>query len=253
LTRALAILVVWVAALAIARVGDRLRYVDVDASARTRLRDGGPAEPAGLIPLSRLDAVAVDGIVAAAQRETGAPVESLSVQDSWEWSVGMERGEPDRYVANLDGSGLRLPGEPNPEPIGAAPHSLLRAENLGRVFAAAKAEAGAGARVVDLDIRPHDVSLGLETPNGRTLALDYGYEAVLRRRDIAPRRGAGRGSVGFGDLEPDLVERVARDAGQELADVQYVLLGLGFDSEPQLRLYLPEGSEPRFVRAPLRG
>ena len=59
--------------------------------------------------------------------------------------------------------------------------------------------------------------------------------------------------MGFGDLEPDLVERVARDAGQELADVQYVLLGLGFDSEPQLRLYLPEGSEPRFVRAPQRG
>ena len=63
-------------ALAIARAGDRLVYVDVDASARTRVRDGGRADPAGLIPLARIDASVVDEIVAAAERETGAPVDA---------------------------------------------------------------------------------------------------------------------------------------------------------------------------------
>jgi hypothetical protein len=240
-------------ALAIARAGDRLVYVDVDASARTRVRDGGRADPAGLIPLARIDASVVDEIVAAAERETGAPVEDLSIQDSWEWSVHMEHGEPDRYVANFDGSGLRLPGEPNPEPVGAAPHSLLRADNLGRVLESARDEAGPGARIADMDIRPDDVSFTLELPNGRILALDYGFGAVLTRRDLVPTRGADTGSVAFEDVEADLVERVARDAGKELADVQYVLLQLSFDAPPALSLYLPEGSDPPYVQAPLRG
>ena len=240
-------------ALAIARAGDRLVNVDVDASARTRVRDGGRADPAGLIPLARIDASVVDEIVAAAERETGAPVEDLSIQDSWEWSVRMEHGEPDRYVANFDGSGLRLPGEPNPEPVGAAPHSLLRADNLGRVFESAREAAGPGARIADLDIRPDDVSFTLELPNGRILALDYGFGAVLTRRDFAPTRGADTGTVGFEDIQADLVERMARDAGKELADVQYVLLQLSFDDPPALSLYLPEGSDPPYVQAPLRG
>ena len=46
---------------------------------------------------------------------------------------------------------------------------------------------------------------------------------------------------------------MARDAGKDLEDVQYVLLGLSFDEPPQLSLYLPEGSDPAYVRAPLRG
>ena len=28
------------------------------------------------------------------------------------------RAEPDQFIANLGGSGVRLPGEPNPEPVG---------------------------------------------------------------------------------------------------------------------------------------
>ena len=239
-------------ATAIARVGDRVVHVDIDAAARTRNRDSGLAEPARLVPLSRIDASVVDGIVRAAERETGAPVEDLSVQGTWEWSVGMERGEPDRYVANLDGSGLRIPGEPNPEPVGAAPESLLREENLGRVIEAARKEAGPGARVADLDVRPDDVSFTLETPNGRVLTLDYSYGAVLTSRDIVPTRGPDTGTVGFDDLRPDLVERMARRAGKDLEDVQYVLLGRSLNEPPELLLYLPEGSDPAYVRAPLR-
>jgi hypothetical protein len=166
----------------------------------------------------------------------------------------MERGEPDRYVANLDGSGLRIPGEPNPNPVGAAPESLLREENLGRVLEAAKAQGGPGAKVIDLDVRPDDVSIGVELPNGRVLSLDYGYGAVLTSRDVSPGRvGADTGSVGFEDLRPDLVERMARETGQKLGDVQYVLLGLSFTEPPQLSLYLPQGSDPAYVQTPLRG
>src|SRR5688572_6677953 len=70
-------------ATAIARVGDRVIHVDIDAAARTRTRDSGLAQPARLVPLSRIDASVVDGIIAAAERETGAPVEDLSVQGTW--------------------------------------------------------------------------------------------------------------------------------------------------------------------------
>ena len=31
-----------------------------------------------------------------------------------EWNVDMDGGEPDAFIANLDGGGLRLSGEPNP-------------------------------------------------------------------------------------------------------------------------------------------
>ena len=85
------------------------------------------------------------------------------------------------------------------------------------------------------------------------LTLDYSYGAVLTSRDIVPTRGPDTGSVGFEDLRPDLVERMARNAGKDLADVQYVLLGLSFDGPPELPLYLPEGNDPAYVRAPLRG
>jgi hypothetical protein len=189
--------------------------------------------------------------VAAAQRETGEPVEGLFVQGTREWLVSMERGEPDRFVANLDGTGLRLPSEPNPEPAGAAPDSLLRAANLERVLEAARAEAQAGARVTDLDIRPDRVSLSLEH-DGRELALAYGYDAVLTTRDIRPRRGPDVGSVTFDDLDPRMVERLARESGEDLGGVQYVLLGLSVQDPPQLTMYLPEGSDPPYVMAPLR-
>jgi hypothetical protein len=239
-------------ATAVARAGERVRFVDVDAAARTRVRDGDLAEPAALVPLSRIDPTVVDGLVAGARRENRAPIDSLLVHGTREWLVTMERGEPDRFVANLDGTGLRLMGEPNPEPVGAAPDSLLRAENLERVFEAARAEAAAGARITDLDIRPERVMLTLES-GGRELDLDYGYDAVLTRRDVRARSGAEVGSVAFEDLDPELVERMARETGKELGDIQYVLLNLSFDAPPELLMYLPEGSDPPNVRTPLRG
>ena len=45
---------------------------------------------------------------------------------------------------------------------------------------------------------------------------------------------------------------MARRAGKDLEDVQYVLLGRSLNEPPELLLYLPEGSDPAYLRAPLR-
>lgn len=231
---------------AVAHVGGRRRYVDVDASGRSRARDGDPVEPAAVLSLGLVDAAAIDRIVAAAEKEAGAPVESLSLFGNRQWSVRMERGEPDSFVANLDGGALRLPGEPNPEPIGAAPDSLLRAANLGRVLAAAR-EAAPGGRVRSLDVRPDRVGFAIEQ-DGRELRLDYGYDAQLTSRDIRPLTGVDTPGVPFDRLDARMVERMARRAGKELDEVRYVLLSHGSD---ELSMHFAEGSDPPYVTAEL--
>ena len=171
--------------------------MDIDASGRSRSRVGDRATPAGLVPVARIDAEAIDRIVLEAAKAAGVYVEGLSLYGGTrEWSVDMlDGGEPDRFVANLDGKGLRLPGEPNPEPIGAAPDSLLRAANLERVLDAARKVTSADARVTSFDVRPGSVSLEFDQ-NGRTLALAYSYDAQLMRRDLRPATGAPTESVG---------------------------------------------------------
>jgi hypothetical protein len=244
---------------ATARVEDRLRDVAVDASGRSKVTDAGEAEPAALLPVAKLDPAAIDTLVRAAQRESGAPVESLALQgDTREWRVEMDGGEPDSWVANLDGAGLRLSGEPNPVPLGGAPDSLLREENLERVLAAAREEAPAGARLTDFDLRPDRVSLTLET-GGRELALDYGYDAQLTRRDLHALTGARETPVSWDALDPGAVERMARTTTRVLRvkglrDAGYVLL----DRDPitgraGLSLYFTEGHDPSYVVADLHG
>jgi hypothetical protein len=124
-----------------ARVGDVNRHIEIDASGRSQSRDGEKAGLGAALAVSKLDAGAIDKLVRPSQKESGAFVESLTLQtNSREWTVDMEDGgEPDSFIANLDGAGLRLSGEPNPVPIGASPDSLLRAENLAKVIAAARA------------------------------------------------------------------------------------------------------------------
>ncbi len=158
----------------------------------------------------------------------------------------MRSGEPDAYVANLDGSGVRLPGEPNPEPVGAGPDSLLRAKNLKRVLAAARKE---GTKVLALDVRPDRVSIELDA-NGRTLSLAYGYDAQLTSRDIRATTGVPVKPVDIDRIDPAAIERMARTArravkSKGLADVQYALLNL----DPRgWSLYLAQG-----IRSALRG
>ena len=94
--------------------------------------------------MSKFDPPAIDEIVPRRERQTRLAIRASTFQgnarvERWKWSDG----EPDRFIANLDGGGLRLPGEPNPVGIGAAPDSLLRAENLAKVIAAARKAAPA--------------------------------------------------------------------------------------------------------------
>ena len=242
---------------AMGRVGDRKRYVEVDAAGRSKARDGDAADQGAAMPLAKLDAAAIDKLVASAREQGGAPVESLQLQ-SWtrDWRIELDGGDPDSFIGNLNGSGVRLQGEPNPEPVGASPDSLLREENLARVLAAARKAAPSGARVTRFDVRPERVSFELEA-GGRELLFDYGYDADLLSRDVRARTGVDSGSIGLEQLDAGVVERIARGARaaglKGLADVQYVLLNLSPGSKPELSMYLPQGSDPPYVVADLRG
>jgi hypothetical protein len=232
---------------AIAQRNGAMRFVDVDASGRSRARDGDRADPAALVPVSRIDPAAIDRILA----KTGPDIERLTLQGNREWRIDMRSGEPDAYAANLDGSGVRLPGEPNPEPVGAGPDSLLRAKNLERVVAAVRKE---GTKVLSFDVWPERASVELDS-GGRTLALNYGYDAQLTSRDIRPTTGVPETPVDLDDIDPATIERMARTArravgSKGLADVQYALLG----NDPRgWSLYLAPGSDPPYVVANLRG
>jgi hypothetical protein len=244
---------------ALAQVDGKRVYVDIDASGRSRSRvDDDPAEPSAVMPVSKLQPEPLDGIVAEATETAGVGVESIYLSpSSRDWRVQMlDGGEPDSFIVNLDGSGLRLSGEPNPAPVGEWPDSLLRAENLERVLAAAAAAAGADAGVIDVDIRPDRVSLDLDQ-NGRELSLDYGYDAVLTNRDLRAR--SREPVIKLSDIDPQAPERMARAAREKvkskgLADAQYVLLNAsGFHDEPVLMLYLRQDFDPPYVVADLHG
>ena len=103
----------------------------------------------------------------------------------------MLRGEPDRFIANLDGGGLRLPDEANPVAIGAGPDSMLRAENLQRVLDAAGHKEG--NRVIDVRHLARARERLAREGRRRQVRLDYGYEAQLTNRDVqGPQRRAAR-------------------------------------------------------------
>jgi hypothetical protein len=245
---------------ATARVGDIDRTIEIDASGRSRSRGGGKADLGARMPVSKLQAGAIDKLVRESQRESRALVESLTLQSNTrEWTVDMEDGgEPDSFVGNLDGAGLRLSGEPSPEPIGASPDSLLRAENLAEVVAAARKEAPADARVLGVDIRPDRVGIELET-GGRELSLNYGYDAQLTSRSLRAKTGVDSGSIGWDDIDPAAPERMIRAAGkllgEKLAGVQYVLLSLSpFPGrKAYLTMYFPSGHDPAYGVADLHG
>jgi hypothetical protein len=246
-------------ATATARVGDVQHNVQIDASGRSRSLPGDKAGLAAWMPVAKLDVGAIDKIVREAQRQAGAPVETLSLQSSTrEWNVDMDGGEPDAFIANLDGGGLRLSGEPNPAGAGAGADSLLRAENLAKVIAAARKQAPADARVIGLDIRPDRVTLGLDA-GGRTLALNYGYDAQLTNRTLSAKAGVETPSIRWEQIDPQAIERMARTANkllkEKLGDVQYVLFNESFlgAGKPSLLMYFEPGADPGYAVADLHG
>ena len=174
---------------ATATVGDRMVRVEIDAGGRSQQRDIGDATPAGTLPVSKLDPRAVDRITKAAMQETGSPVESLALYGgNRQWTANMLRGEPDSFIANLNGKGLRLSGEENPEPAGAESDSLFRAKNLQLVLDAVAKE---GTRVLDLTVWPERASVKVEK-DGRAVSLNFGYDAELTSRDVSSLSGPRR-------------------------------------------------------------
>jgi hypothetical protein len=240
-------------------LGGQQVNVQIDASGRSRANVGDKADLAAWMPVTKLDPEAVDTLVSEAQEQAGAPVDTLTLQsNSREWNVDMDGGEPDAFIANLDGSGLRIPGEPNPVGRGATPDSLLRAENLEKVIAAARKEAGPGARLFDFDIRPDRASFGLES-RGRVLSLGYGYDAQLTGRDLSAKPQADIPTIPWERIDPDAIERMARTANklleQKLANVQYVLLRQDVLSSkgPALLMYFQSGADPGYIAADMHG
>jgi hypothetical protein len=239
------------------RSGRVRKLVYIDASGRSRSQDGGELTPAATVPVGRLDPAAIDKLVSGARKQASAPIERVSLAGGQrEWTLRMTGGTPDTLIASLDGSGIRLQGEPNPEPVGASPDSMLRAANLRRVLDAASKE---GSRVTGLDVRPDRVSVTFDS-GGRTLELDYGYDAQLTRRDLRAKTGAPEKAVPISDLDPAAIERMARTARRAvdspgLAEIQYVLLDTdGLTTRrPQLLMYRAAGADPPYVVADLHG
>lgn len=238
---------------ATARVGDKLVRVEIDSAGRSQQRDIGDAEPAGTFPVSKLDPKALDRITRAARKETGEPVEKLSLYGhNRQWQVYMLRGEPDTFVANLNGRGLRLSGEENPEPGGAEPDSLLRAKNLQKVLDAAAKE---GDRLFDLTLWPERASVVVEK-GGRAVTLNFGFDAEPMGRDVSALNGAQTESIPLSRVDAKAVERMAKSKYTKggLKNAMYAILrAQPIEGTPQWLLYLPEGSDPLYLTANLKG
>jgi hypothetical protein len=227
--------------------------VQIDASGRSRANEtGGDDNLTATLPVSKLDPAAIDTMIKAARKETGVPVESLRLQgSSREWTVEMLRGEPDSFLANLDGGGLRLSGEENPEPIGGSPDSLLRAKNLQKVLDAAAKE---GDDLLDIDVRPDRVSLALKS-GGRQVQLSYGYDGQLTGRDVAALSG-NEPTMKLSQIDAKAIERMAKHPKvKQLGNIQYVLLRPRsvFTDKLGLATYLAKGMDPTYVSADLHG
>ncbi|MBE2320485.1 hypothetical protein DVA67_031270 [Solirubrobacter sp. CPCC 204708] len=233
--------------------GRRL-VVRIDASGRSMKDDVGEADPIGTVPVAKLDPKALDRISKAARKETGEPVERLSLTgSSRQWNVYMLRGEPDSFIANLNGKGLRLSGEENPEPGGAEPDSLMRAENLHKVLDAAAKE---GDALYDLTVWPERASVAMKS-GGRVVALQFGFDGELTGRDISAPNGAQTKTIRLSRVDPRAIERMAKSRyAKGLKNAMYAILrpDIGFSAgEPQWLLYLPEGSDPPYLTANIKG
>jgi hypothetical protein len=113
--------------------------------------------------------------------------------------------------------------------------------------------------VTGLDVRPDRVSVTLDT-GGRTLELDYGYDAQLTSRDLRAKTGAPEKAIPLAGIDPAAIERMARSARRlvdspGLGEVQYVLLDTDgtLRERPELLLYRAPGAQPTYLVADLHG
>jgi hypothetical protein len=235
------------------RNGDQKLSIQIDASGRSKSSPIESPSISATVPVAKIDPAAIDNLVQAARAETGSPVESLALSGNREWRVEMVRGEPDSFIANLDGGGLRISGEPNPVPQGAGEDSLLRAENLQRVIAAVAAE-GAES-VIEFTVWPERVSAGY-IKGRRAVGLQYGYDAQLYSRNVSAITGAPDKPVSVRAIKPEAIARMAKHPRVKgLKNVMYVILQGPdvFSEKPTLLMYLPEGSNPPYIVGDLDG
>src|SRR4051794_1493100 len=227
--------------------------IRIDASGRSQVNELDSDSLSAQLPVSKLDPASIDTVIRAARKETGVPVETLTLQGSTrEWRADMLRGEPDAFIANLDGSGLRLSGEPNPIPQGAAEDSMFRARNLEQVLAKVAKE---GDELTSLSVWPERVSASVAA-GGREVSLDYAYGAQLTSRDVRPRSDPSAHTVKLSTIDPEAIERLARSVHVKgLKHVRYVLLNPVdvFQSTPSLSTYLPDKHQPPYIITDLHG
>ncbi|MDA0179039.1 hypothetical protein OJ997_01935 [Solirubrobacter phytolaccae] len=233
-------------------VDGRRVSIRIDANGNSEKNEFGDALPTGTIPVSKIDPAALDVLREAAVKETGEPVKNVTLYGgNRQWTVYMLRGEPDSFVANLNGTGLRLSGEENPDPLGGAPDSLLRAKNLQKVLDAAAKE---GSRLLDLTLWPERASVQVEK-GGRAVSLQFGFDAELTSRDVNALNGAQTTSIPLSRVDARAVERMAKSKyAKGLKGAMYAILRpQPIEGTPQWLLYLPEGSDPPYITANLKG
>ena len=238
-----------------------MRYVDIDASGRSRRATAIPRHPPRSVPVDRIDAGAIDRIVTAASGETSAPVEGLTLSGHARVEraddgrrAGPVRRQPRRRRSAAAGRG-RTRSRSAP-----APTRCCAPENLKRVLDAARAATSGKARVSALDVPPgqrraHDRERRRASPDAATTATTPSSpRATSARAPARPRR-----PIALDDIDPARSRAVAQGrhgarARRASRDVQYVLLSdRARRRPPGLLLYLPPGSDPPYVVGDLHG
>ena len=229
------------------RDGSRLS-LQFDAVGSVRVIEiDGTDSTSSSIGVTRIEPKAIERAARAARKESDGKLESMTLTPSTrEWYIRMADGEPDTLVANLDGSGVRIPGEPDPTPRGATDESLLRTQNFRRVLQAIARDAdGRASRLARLDVRP--LRVGVEVRQGtRSLRLDYDVDIQRTGRDISAASPGD--TLALSAIRPNVIERMASAASKRskrhnLGNVDYVLLQpAGFiDGKPGWSIYFKGG------------
>ena len=210
----------WTEANAIAVQGDHSVYVDIDASGRSQSRINDDAASLAARDAAQPHRRRRDRPPGRERRRSRTARRSRRSSSRAparaSGTIDMVRGEPDRLIANLDGSGVRLSGEPNPEPVGAAP-GLAAAQGQPREGARRGQEGRAGRdedRRLRHPPRPRVVHVGPGQPPARArLRL---RRAARPSRDISAKTGAPeQGSVTFDQIDTKALDRMAAlEAGQ---------------------------------------
>jgi hypothetical protein len=91
---------------------------------------------------------------------------------------------------------------------------------------------------------------------GRAVGLQFGFDAELTGRDVSALNGAQTESIPLSRVDARAIERMAKSkyAKGGLKNAMYAILRpQPIEGTPQWLLYLPEGSNPPYLTANLKG